>query len=268
VLTGRTARLAADHPQTLSVRDDLATLYRDRGKYELAEAQYKEVLAARTVKQGADHPTTLYCRYRLGLLYRFMNRPDEAIVVMEETVKRAKATGHPMALGMQAALGTAYCDARRFADAVPVLEEVHRRAPIEDPVLAGAGTELLTAYVGAGKTAEARALASEQAQAARRQFPAGSLELAAALAAPGRALVEAGAYADAEPLLLDNYKGLRQAADEARRPSKDQQILLQDAVMWLVRLYDTWGKPEEAAKWRKELEAAQPAGGPARLKGP
>jgi hypothetical protein len=26
-------------------------------------------------------------------------------------------------------------------------------------------------------------------------------------------------------------------------------------VKGLVRLYDAWGKPEEAARWRKELEA-------------
>jgi tetratricopeptide (TPR) repeat protein/tRNA A-37 threonylcarbamoyl transferase component Bud32 len=270
LLAAVTARFAADHPQALSIGDDLAILYRDRGQYDLAEAQYKQVLAARTAKQGADHPATLYCQHRLSLLYRSMNRPDEAIALMEETVKRAKAAGHPAALGMQAGLGAAYCDARRFADAVPVLEDVYRRATAGDLDVAEVGKVLLTAYVGAGKTAEARALATEQARTARQQFPSGSPELAAALAAPGQALMEVGAYADAEPLLLDNYKGLRQAADEVHPPPKDrdQQVLLRDAVARLVQLYDGWGKPDEAAKWRKEFEAAHAAGAAEKRSGP
>jgi eukaryotic-like serine/threonine-protein kinase len=171
VLAARTAKLGADHPHTLSTRDGLASLYRDRGEYDLAEVQYKEVLAARTAKQGGDHPATLYCRYRLGLLYRSMNRPDEAIALMEDTLQRAKATGHPGALGMQAGLGVAYLDARRFADAVPLLEEVNRRAAAEGLDPAEASNVLLTAYLGAGKAAEAAALAKEQARAARQHFP-------------------------------------------------------------------------------------------------
>jgi non-specific serine/threonine protein kinase/serine/threonine-protein kinase len=260
VLAARTAKLGADHPDTLSTRDDLATLYRDRGEYDLAEVQYKEVLAARTARQGGDHPATLYCRYRLGLLYRSMNRPEEAIALMEETLVRAKATGHPGTLGMQAGLGVAYLDAGRFADAVSMLEEVHQSgAEGIDP--AEAGNVLLTAYVGAGKKAEAAALAKEQARAARQHVPADSLDLAAALAPPGQALMEVGAYADAEPLLLDNYKGLKRAAADARTPSHDQQVRLRDSVARLVQLYEVWDKPDEAAKWRKELEA-RPSAGP------
>lgn len=32
---------------------------------------------------------------------------------------------------------------------------------------------------------------------------------------------------------------------------------LTEAAERLVQLYDEWGKPAEAAKWRKELAAAQ-----------
>jgi hypothetical protein len=33
--------------------------------------------------------------------------------------------------------------------------------------------------------------------------------------------------------------------------------------MQLVELYDAWGKPEEAARWRKELEEAKAPSKPA-----
>ena len=257
VLAARTAKLGIDHPNTLAVRSDLATLCRDRGEYDLAEAQFKEVVAARIAKQGANHPGTLYCQHNLSMLYLSMNRVDEAIALKEETVKRAKAAGHPAALGMQAGLAAAYCDARRYAEAVPLLEEVCRRRA-EERDLSWAGDALLTAYVELGKSAEAAALAREQAQAARQQLPAGSRELAAALAPPGQALMEVGAHADAEPLLLDNYNGLKRSADEGPVLSNEQRVLLQDAVARLVRLYDGWGKRDEAAKWRKKLEPKAP----------
>ena len=74
--------------------------------------------------------------------------------------------------------------------------------------------------------------------------------------------MEVGAHADAEPLLLDNYRGLKRAADEAGVASQSQRVLLRDAVARLIDLYDAWGKPDEAAKWRNELEARPAVVGP------
>jgi hypothetical protein len=39
-------------------------------------------------------------------------------------------------------------------------------------------------------------------------------------------------------------------------PSKDKSRLHQ-AVERLVQLYDAWGKPDEAAAWRKKLEESK-----------
>ena len=61
---------------------------------------------------------------------------------------------------MQAELGAVYCDVGRFADAIPLLEEVQEKSR-GNPELAWAGNALLTAYVGAGKKAEAVALAMQ-----------------------------------------------------------------------------------------------------------
>jgi hypothetical protein len=68
----------------------------------------------------------------------------------------------------------------------------------------------------------------------------------------GAALAEMQNYADAEPLLLEGYDGLKQRA--AKIPA-DRKVVLTEALERLVQLYDAWGKPDEAAKWRKELEA-------------
>jgi serine/threonine protein kinase/tetratricopeptide (TPR) repeat protein len=230
VLPVRTAKLGADHPDTLTSRHHLALLYRSQEKDALAEALYKEVVAVRTAKLGADHPDTLRSQYDLAILYRYMKKLEQAIPLLEETLKRSKANEPPATLEMQADLGAIYCDARRFADAIPLLEEVHRKGRKD---LAWVGNALLTAYVGAGKTTEATALATEQVRAAREQFVADSPELAAALARPGQALME---------------------------------VRLRDALARLVQLYDAWGKPDKAAKGRKE--AARAADQPEKPMGP
>jgi non-specific serine/threonine protein kinase/serine/threonine-protein kinase len=116
---------------------------------------------------------------------------------------------------------------------------------------------LLTAYVQAGKTAEATALVTELILDAREQFPADSPELAAELAYAGNWLLDAKAYADAEPLLLDDYNWLK----KANAQNTPQTEKARSALERLVQLYDAWGKPDEAAKWRKELEAARIADG-------
>jgi hypothetical protein len=68
----------------------------------------------------------------------------------------------------------------------------------------------------------------------------------------GGALAEMQNYAEAEPLLLEGYEGLKQR--EAKLPA-DRKVVLTEALERLVQLYDAWGKKDEAAKWRKELEA-------------
>ena len=68
----------------------------------------------------------------------------------------------------------------------------------------------------------------------------------------GGALVGQTKYAEAEPLLLMGYQGLKQRRDRIPASAKNSLTV---ALGRLVRLYDAWGKKDEAAKWRKEMEA-------------
>jgi tetratricopeptide (TPR) repeat protein len=248
-LATATALYGAEGATTLDVKLMLAQLYRNRGRFAEAEATFRDVLEVRTATLGADHADTLYTRFELAILYRWMKKVELAIPWTEQTLELAKATRHPATLRMQAHLGGLYCDSGRFSDAVPLLEEVRRKGA-GDGELDWVGDALLTAYLGAGDAERALALATEQARVARERFPADSPELAAALAPPAEALVRLRAYADAEPLLLVAHEGLSQPRAEAA-PRADAE--LRDAISRLVSLYDAWGKPEEAAKWREEL---------------
>ena len=67
----------------------------------------------------------------------------------------------------------------------------------------------------------------------------------------GGALLGQKKYADAEPLLVQGYEGMK--ALEAKMPPK-ARYRLTEALERLVQLYDAWDKQAEAARWRKELE--------------
>jgi len=57
-------------------------------------------------------------------------------------------------------------------------------------------------------------------------------------------------YAEAEPLLLSGYAGMRQRA--SRMPAR-QKNWIRSAGEQIVDLYTQWSKPEQAAQWRARL---------------
>jgi hypothetical protein len=77
----------------------------------------------------------------------------------------------------------------------------------------------------------------------------------------GQSLVGQKKYAEAEPYLLDGYKGGKELVDALKGLGGDLSTLLfpglsiEESVERLVQLYEAWDNPDEAAKWRKELEA-------------
>jgi hypothetical protein len=67
----------------------------------------------------------------------------------------------------------------------------------------------------------------------------------------GGALLVQKRYAEAEPLLLKGYEGMKQR--EAKIPANSRNRLT-EAVERLVQLYDASGQKDKADEWRKKLE--------------
>jgi hypothetical protein len=67
----------------------------------------------------------------------------------------------------------------------------------------------------------------------------------------GGSLLGQHMYAEAEPLLLAGYEGMktRQAIP----------IRLTEALERLAQLYEAWGQDDKAAEWRKKLDEANSA---------
>jgi hypothetical protein len=72
----------------------------------------------------------------------------------------------------------------------------------------------------------------------------------------GGSLLGQKKYADAEPLLLAGYEGMKQREDKIPPVGK---IRLTEALERLVQLYDATEQKEKAAEWRKKLETRREA---------
>jgi hypothetical protein len=73
----------------------------------------------------------------------------------------------------------------------------------------------------------------------------------------GESLAGRKQYAEAEPLLRSGYEGLK--TREQTIPASVRNRILSEALQRLVQLYDAQGKPDQAAEWRKKLEAEKPS---------
>jgi hypothetical protein len=69
----------------------------------------------------------------------------------------------------------------------------------------------------------------------------------------GGALLGQGKYAEAEPLILSGYERLK-SREATNLPQGKRR--LPEAAERLVKLYQTWGKPEKAAEMAQEDQGA------------
>ena len=72
----------------------------------------------------------------------------------------------------------------------------------------------------------------------------------------GASLAGQSHFAEAEPLLVSGYEGLKQR--ESRAPASAKQQIA-EAGTRIVQAYEAWSKPERAAEWRARLASASPA---------
>jgi hypothetical protein len=73
--------------------------------------------------------------------------------------------------------------------------------------------------------------------------PAGHWRIAEAKAGLGHCLLRARRFDEAEPLLREGYEGLRASKEAAPEDART-------ARTHLVELYESWGRPEQAARYR------------------
>ena len=251
------AKLGEDHPNTLHLRNNLASAYQSAGRLDEAISLYEATLEARRAKLGEDHPDTLNSRNNLAAAYEDAGRLDEAIPLFEQAARGFVAklgALHPSAIQVQNNLIRAYEAAERFGDAEPIYRALAnaagRRQPRDDGEYAGALAGLGSNLLEQEEYDEAVLLLRECLEIRKATQPK-DWRTTNTRSMLGAALAGLGKFDEAEPLLLEGQQGL--AERSAAIPAAIRDLRQREAVERLVRLYEDWGKPEEAARWRREL---------------
>jgi tetratricopeptide (TPR) repeat protein len=270
------ARLGPQHPETLSTMNNLASVYWDTNKLDLALPLFEQAHKLMAAKLGPEHPNTLACMNNLANAYFAAGKLDLALPLMERALKLMSAKLGPDHPSTRAATQNL-----KFLRALLSAEDRYRTKLAEsgpkhiDTLLARRDmaqmymmtnqldvAELTLAEVlqGMGNVepsnkagvftiallGECLAMRQRSAPDAWTTFNTRSLY--------GAALLGQKKYAEAEPLLLKGYEGMKQR--EKTIPPQGKVRLI-EALERLVQLYHATGKKEEAAKWRKELEAVK-----------
>jgi tetratricopeptide (TPR) repeat protein len=115
---------------TVATKHQLATLYREQAKYDLAETLYKKVLNSRTSSLGPDHPDTLTSQHHLAMLYSAQGEDDLAETLIKEVVELRTArlgADHPDTLTSQHRLAMVYRSQSKFVPAEALCRDVLAR---------------------------------------------------------------------------------------------------------------------------------------------
>jgi hypothetical protein len=98
VIETRKKKLGADHPDTLTSIANLASTYRNQGRWDAAEELEVQVMETGKKKLGADHPDTLTSMANLATTLWNQGRWDaaeELEVQVMETSKKKLGADHP-----------------------------------------------------------------------------------------------------------------------------------------------------------------------------
>ncbi|HTV55007.1 MAG TPA: protein kinase, partial [Terriglobia bacterium] len=207
-----------------------------------AESQVAKIFMDRPLAEATVHEM-------LGIAYLNLGEASQAVKQYERAFELREANQgdkHPETADARNQLAVAYRLARRTADASRLFHHIPD-SPTHAAALATLGSMLLMQK----KPAEAE-LNLRESLLIREKIQPHNWVTYETKSLIGEALLDQKKYADAQSFLLSGYEGMKQR--ESHIPSEEKERLTK-ALKRLVRLYETWGKPDKAVRWQKELES-------------
>ncbi len=247
--------LGFDHPDTLASLVNLGLLLRTRGKLDESEGSLREALAGYRRVIGDDRPATLAAAVNVGTVLVAKGDLDAAEPFYREALeghRRVLGEDHPATLAAMNNVGGLLDRQGRLDEAgayyrealdglVRVLGEDH-----SDTLIAMGN--LADLYGRQGRWDEAEPLLTEAARRAANNLPRVHYVNGVTLRKLGACRTGLGSYGAAEEALLDAHEILSALIGAEHAQTRE-------VVEGLVELYAAWGKPDAAARWRRELPA-------------
>jgi eukaryotic-like serine/threonine-protein kinase len=257
------AKLGPDHPDTLTSMSNLARSYQDAGKLELALVLYAETLTLKKAKLGPDHPGTLIGMNNLAKLYQQLKNYEEAVALFEQLALAIEKRQYQDSFAVKTIRSAYICfgEAGQFEKAdrwcKKWLAVYQQRNGDQSLEYARELVRLGLYLTRQQKWAEVEAALRECLPILEKMEP-DAWTTFNTMSVLGGALLSQKKHAEAEPLLLKGYAGMKQRADKIPPHGKGN---LSRALERLVQLYEATNKPDEAAKWKKERADVEKAVG-------
>jgi serine/threonine protein kinase len=247
-------------PGTLIALNNLGTLLAAQGKLSEAEPLYFESLELSRAVLGEDHPDTLTGMANVAGLLRDLDRGGQAEPMHRAALaarRRVLGDAHADTIDSMRNLALTLCDPppgeadaadARLREAIELLREAVKNARAalgaEAPDTLACLHVLGGALRKSGDLDGALAAAGEAFAGARKTFGDDAIKTALYRSGVGDVLTQRGAFAEAEVHLLGAHETLVQTLGATH--AQVQQV---EAA--LARLYQAWGKPDQAARRRK-----------------
>jgi tetratricopeptide (TPR) repeat protein len=242
--------LGAEHPDTLTALNMLAGVLNTRGQYAEAEPLLREAFAGSRAARGEEHVDTLYAMNNLAQCLQLQGKRAEAEELLRTALagcRRAFGDENPHTLTVMLNLGAALVERKEFGEAESLLEQVvtmRQRLFGEQQIdTLHAKLQLVILQYERGTLDEALAMLEPLRETVEHALPAEHWYPAVVEGWYGRTLLGLGRYPEAEEHLLAAYRRLETTLG-AEHP-RTQKIRER-----LVELYETWGKPDEAERYR------------------
>jgi len=234
----------------LAAASDLGECLMKQGRSVEAEAIFRDTLTQQQALWGKDERGALTSALNLGWALWAQGKLAEAEPYYRQSLegrRRVLGNEHPHTVQVMFYEGQLLTELGRPAESEPLLWEVlaARRKTLGAghvdlvPVLIDLGRACLLN----GRSEEAEPVLREAVAIARADLPADHINSGLSQGFLGEALTAQDRYEEAEPLLLESNR-IIQGAARARATHKRQSL---DR---LVRLYDAWGRPEQATEYR------------------
>jgi serine/threonine protein kinase len=249
--------LGPENPYTLQSMNVLGYLYLKRGMLEKAEALFVPCLEVWLRVLGAAHPNTWFSVHNLALLCSATdpNALSAAGPVMRFEDAQKRGAEHEPSETLQAveSMAELYRSWKKPAHAERLLRSALGiwRGMLGDgsPEVANTRTNLGRVLLDRDNCAEAEAFL-RASLSVREQALADDWSRFHTASLLGGSLLGQGRYAEAEPLLVLGYEGLK-GREKSIPPTAN--LVLVEAGGRLLKLYESWGKPDKAAEWRRKL---------------
>jgi serine/threonine-protein kinase len=237
------------HPTIAGMRYNLSYAMSFLGDVKGAESELRKVLAIERGLYGNEHTEVAGTMSALSTLLWEMGEYEDAIAVALEALsirRKLLPEDHTSIATSLYNLGVQFYY-ESPADAVPMLQEAlaiyRKRYPEDHPMIASTQVRISEVLLKLGDPERALGYVQEGLGLLRSKLQADDFRVLQAEAALGACLSGLGRHSEAEPLLIGSYKRMR----ESTGVSNDSK---ESTRMWLVDLYEAWGKPDEAARYR------------------